>query len=81
MDFISLGWAWGLNIDSLDNLAVSAQGFRRGANRVRKVRFLYLTFKHLCLIIPTFHRICGTFFFAMSLFPMTHDMLVLGGKT
>ncbi|KAH6903805.1 synaptobrevin-domain-containing protein [Coprinopsis sp. MPI-PUGE-AT-0042] len=25
--------------DKTDNLAVSAQGFRRGANRVRKVRF------------------------------------------
>jgi hypothetical protein len=42
-----------------DNLAVSAQGFRRNANRVRKVRlrFLFLTVLELNIS----HRTCGKF--------------------
>ena len=43
-----------------DNLAVSAQGFRRGANRVRKVCSLYITLVISNPIIHTCCRICGT---------------------
>jgi hypothetical protein len=51
------------NSSLADNLAVSAQGFRRGANRVRKVRSLSFSFNHSRrLIISAPYRICGTFF-------------------
>ena len=42
-----------------DNLAVSAQGFRRNANRVRKVRSCFLFRTVLELNIS--HRTCGKF--------------------
>ena len=42
-----------------DNLAVSAQGFRRGANRVRKVSLVDF-FSHSTLLTGT--RICGKLF-------------------
>jgi len=42
-----------------DNLAVSAQGFRRGANRVRKVRPLSLYSWTADSQIGCFYRTCG----------------------
>lgn len=47
-----------------DNLAVSAQGFRRNANRVRKVRLRFLFRMVLELIIS--HRTCGKFLMCVS---------------
>ncbi|KAG6329170.1 hypothetical protein ID866_9920 [Astraeus odoratus] len=44
--------------DKTDNLAVSAQGFRRGANRVRKVS-LQPSRGRLRLLIRPFYRTCG----------------------
>ena len=45
-----------LTLGYSDNLAVSAQGFRRGANRVRKVLatllFIPLTSAHFSLLLP-----------------------------
>lgn len=51
-----------LTTSNTDNLAVSAQGFRRGANRVRKVRISSLPLRLFYLINPfLFRRTCGTF--------------------
>jgi hypothetical protein len=45
--------------DKTDNLAVSAQGFRRGANRVRKVRSPNLHSDVHDLTCTCYDRICG----------------------
>lgn len=55
-----------LTLGFSDNLAVSAQGFRRGANRVRKVHATLSPFLSRPLTFPCFrHRICGELVFSL----------------
>jgi hypothetical protein len=58
-----------------DNLAVSAQGFRRNANRVRKVRlhFLFRTVFELNIS----YRTCGKFLMCVSHNKNTSKYLLL----
>ena len=66
--------------DKTDNLAVSAQGFRRGANRVRKVRRPTSRSIHTCPHTAFVRRTCGKHDNLYSIRVFAESLRSLGGK-